>query len=514
MDVDLQSHRTAQGGHDFLLFSSGSGAHYVYDAITASIHPWPWPLEPHRVADIYETPDEELEALLKTFNAPPDLFTYVKLWRQSSHAFRPGLDGDHCRRSGVRQPPEWKPSPSVFSNLMLVLTDACNLRCGYCIFSGQYEGYKPFRSRQMNWETAKAGVDHFLQLNDLAPFRYFPNRKLDIAFFGGEPLLEGGMIQRVVEYAESRKKGHYRIHFSMTTNLTHLPDSLARFFVDHSVGVECSMDGPQETHDRYRVDAAGKGSFIKLRNNLEKLYSLDKKYFADYVRATVTLTGHSNLMAVNDFFESQDPLIPPVTYVGYVREGGFQENHPFDEEAFAGQYRRLLKAYLDRKRNRSPVRPGSFLYQFFEEPLRMLHERLMWAGSSARASYTGTCQAGRRIAVSTDGKLHLCERINENFPIGDVKEGINLKRCAEVLSDYYRALPDCERCWARAICTTCFAQVCTSGGFVFTGAHCKGVRKGLERQLSILYTLLEDVPDALSSGNPLVDGFGPMDGVL
>jgi uncharacterized protein len=395
------------------------------------------------------------------------------------------------------------------ANLILVVTDACNLRCRYCILGGTYEGFKALREQHMTWETAKAAVDHFIALNSNPAFAAMHDRKINISFFGGEPLLKGDLIRRVVEYAEGKETPGcgYWIDFGLTTNLTYLPDKLAAFLAEHEIGVLVSLDGPEEVHDACRVDAAGHGSFKRIRQNLDKIRAIAPEYYARYVKATVTVNGNSDLRAIYEFFESGDPLVPQIGFLGLVRDlehSEFHRRNPFDQGRLWEQYLALMEEYRRRKREGVRVTKGEFLYRLFEEGLRLLNGRLMHSGAPVRPAYTGTCQPGRRLAVSTDGRFHMCERINEHFPIGDVRTGVDWKCAAAVLQRYYDALPDCENCWARPICGTCMANNCQGDQFDF-GARCKHLRFELAYRLRLLCTILEDNPAAFDEGDGFIE---------
>ena len=510
----------------FLLFESLGGSRYIFDAGTSTTHPWPASLSGEATEAIYSSSDEDLPATLSALGAPPELGRYVHSWRTHANCFREQIPAHAC--GACAAPPSgpsdnghehaahqgdkvWKPSPAVMSNLMLVVTDDCNLRCRYCIFSGLYEGYKEYRRDRMSWDTARRAVDHFLALNDKRPFRALPHRKLDISFFGGEPMLEGDLIRRVVEYARARKKPHYDLFFSMTSNLTHLSDDLAEFLVSEGVGVLASLDGPQQDHDRYRRDVGDGGTFEKVRANLRKLRGLSQEYFDRHVRAVVTLTGNSDLLAIRDFFDSGDPDLPRLEYVGNIRDqtdGGFHQLYPADKERLGEQHNQLFLEYVDRKRRGAPVEPGSFLFEFFERGLKNLYQRIMFVGNRDHQWNTGTCEPGRRIAVSTKGQLHLCERINEEFPIGDVQRGLDFDRVTEVDERYHARKPDCGRCWARSLCSACYAQACDGEEFRFAYRMCDQIRTGRAEELIKLYTVLEAAPGGLSVGDPLIDPMG------
>ncbi len=49
-----------------------------------------------------------------------------------------------------------------FDTLALNITENCNLRCGYCIYSGIYEGERTHSSNKMNSEIALRATNEFI----------------------------------------------------------------------------------------------------------------------------------------------------------------------------------------------------------------------------------------------------------------------------------------------------------------------------------------------------------------
>ena len=84
-----------------------------------------------------------------------------------------------------------------YDAVILFLTNRCNLRCMYCYASsGEYP------KKQMNWEIAKAAIDHvtkFILNNGL--------NALTLGFHGGgEPTLKWNIFTRATDYAISIAK--------------------------------------------------------------------------------------------------------------------------------------------------------------------------------------------------------------------------------------------------------------------------------------------------------------------
>jgi hypothetical protein len=86
--------------------------------------------------------------------------------------------------------------------LVLVLTEDCNLRCTYCYYSGAYPLSRNRTSQQLSVENGKKALDMFFA--QAAPkIAKNPMRKLAINFYGGEPMmaqrtLAAGVDQQVL----------------------------------------------------------------------------------------------------------------------------------------------------------------------------------------------------------------------------------------------------------------------------------------------------------------------------
>jgi sulfatase maturation enzyme AslB (radical SAM superfamily) len=115
------------------------------------------------------------------------------------------------------------------ASVQAVLTSACNLRCDYC-----YQRQHP--ARRMRWETLQAAIE--LLAESGAP-------EVKLGFYGGEPLLEQGLLRRAVEAAWDRLRNPTRtLRLVVTTNGTLLEPGLAAFLEQYRVEVTLSYDGP------------------------------------------------------------------------------------------------------------------------------------------------------------------------------------------------------------------------------------------------------------------------------
>jgi sulfatase maturation enzyme AslB (radical SAM superfamily) len=107
-------------------------------------------------------------------------------------------------------------------NLTLNISDECNFRCKYCVYSGIYESTRSHSDKKMELSTAKKAVDLFLKTlgNKKRGVKY---NKVYIGLYGGEALLEFGLIKDIVKYVKVKvaQKGLdklYEVEFRLSTN--------------------------------------------------------------------------------------------------------------------------------------------------------------------------------------------------------------------------------------------------------------------------------------------------------
>ncbi len=197
------------------------------------------------------------------------------------------------------------------SGLTLCVTSRCNLRCRYCVYSGNHPGRRPHGNEDMPIEVAHAAVEMLRRCSGGVDHSA-------ISFYGGEPLLRPSFLREVVEHAERLLAGK-QLSFHMTTNGTLLTKDLARFLVAQGFDILVSIDGPPEVHDRYRRGVDGRPTFRDTRRGLELLFDESPGYFRTKVGLSIVLAPPYKLDCVERFL--QDPLIRQVarlTFSGLI----------------------------------------------------------------------------------------------------------------------------------------------------------------------------------------------------
>ena len=178
---------------------------------------------------------------------------------------------------------------SPIKAMCLNIAHDCQLRCKYCFASTGDFG----KGRKlMSFETGKHAIDFLLENSGDRP-------NLELDFFGGEPLMNFGVVKQVVEYARSREKEfNKKFRFTITTNGLLLDDEKIDFINREMSNVVLSIDGRKEVNDYFRVLPNGQGCYDIIMPKYKKLVAGrgDKEY---YVRGTFT---NKNLDFSNDVF--------------------------------------------------------------------------------------------------------------------------------------------------------------------------------------------------------------------
>lgn len=142
-------------------------------------------------------------------------------------------------------------------DLTLVLTHGCNLACAYC-FAGEKS------ARSMDGDTGRKALEL-----GLAEAERDGSGRLDISFFGGEPLLAWDRLVELADEARALAAARgLELGLSVTTNGTLLTPERARWLDARDVHVGLSIDGTPEAQDLLRPDAGGRGSSGRVERGL------------------------------------------------------------------------------------------------------------------------------------------------------------------------------------------------------------------------------------------------------
>lgn len=327
--------------------------------------------------------------------------------------------------------------------LCLHVAHTCNLNCSYCFASqGKYHGERAV----MTFEVGKAALD-FLVANSGS------HKNLEVDFFGGEPLCNWQVVKDLVAYARSiEKEKNKNFRFTLTTNGVLVDDEVIEFANREMHNVVLSLDGRPEVNDRFRVDAAGRGSYETIVPKFQKFAKArgEKNY---YMRGTYT---HYNTDFVNDIIHmadlgftqlSMEPVVCPPDDPCALTED--------DLPTLFAEYERLAGEMLKRRKEGRPFEFYHYMIDLGHGPC--IYKRIAGCGSGTEY-----------LAVTPWGELFPCHQFvgDEKYSMGNVWDGVtNIALRDEFKTCNAYSRPECRDCWAKLYC---------SGGCAANAYHATG----------------------------------------
>ena len=322
------------------------------------------------------------------------------------------------------------PASPPLHALSLAIAQKCNLGCTYCYAQqGAFGG----AAKNMDRDTALRAVELLVAGAE-------PGARLNLAFLGGEPLVNRPVLQAATRHAarRARERG-VSITFSITTNGTLLRPEDAEFFEEFGFAVTVSLDGPREAHDAQRPFKSGRGSFDRIMSNVQPLLARQRRM---QVAARVTVTpGNLMLRATLDEFVAAgfhsvgfSPMLAAPTGRGELQAA--------DLEEMLGAMIACGREY-ERRTLVGERYPFANMVNAMQEIEKGTHRPYP---CGAGAGYLG---------VSADGDLAACHRFvgDDEGAMGSLGGGIDAGRRAGWLRErhVHRQEP-CRACWARYLC--------------------------------------------------------------
>ena len=377
------------------------------------------------------------------------------------------------------------------NQLVLQVTQKCNLRCSYCVYSGDYKN-RNHSQKEMSWETAKEAVDYLYGHS-------MSSEDIYISFYGGEPLLMFRLIKEVVEYVK-REYCQRTVHFNLTTNGTLFTPEIVQYFIKNNIQIMFSLDGPKEVHDKNRIFAgSNRGSFEKLRDSMKMIYSMDRKYYKKNVSFNTVLDPQNELRTIYEFLDKDRLISKNLSRISVLNDNYTDKQCEFSGEFVEEQEYEYFKCFLSKLKRINEKFVARAVKEEFDNEMREIkqHEEKMQEEISKVNHHSGPCIPGaKKIFVTAEGNIYPCERvseISEVSKIGDIKKGIDKNKVLNLLNIERYSQDRCKDCWAYQHCTICIA--CADDTKNISNKeiekHCWKVRGGFEEAMKNYCTLKE-----------------------
>lgn len=295
-------------------------------------------------------------------------------------------------------------------------TKTCNLKCMHC-----YAGSDARRYDELSTDEAKAMID------DLAAFG-----SPVLLFSGGEPCMRSDLVE-LMSYAKSAG-----MRVVLSTNGTLITPELAESYAEIGLSyVGVSLDGGEETHDRFR---GIEGSFARA---MEGLGNAQKAGIKVGLRMTVNKLNYAEVDDVFDIMRERSINRACFYHLVYTGRGSSMMDMDLTHE----QTRAVVRRIMDRTREwfDDGGRPeiltvdnhadAVFIYLELmkEDPERAeeVMKLLQWNQGNSSGNGIG--------CVSWDGEVH-ADQFWRHFSFGNVKE----RPFSEIWSDVSRTTEQSE----------------------------------------------------------------------
>ena len=359
--------------------------------------------------------------------------------------------------------------------LTLEVTQACNLRCSYCIYSGKFPGWREHGRGHMSREVAERAIDSFCRLSRR-------RAQAAVCFYGGEALLYPDMLRSLVEAARERSRGE--VYFHIGTNGTLLNDEIMDWLaITENVYLDVTYNG--SLHDRYRTFLDGKPSRHRVEENLVRFQARYPQVVAKRVNYICNGGTWRELETLRDDYQERGIVPSIVTSIEFPADDPlFPPADEEDEQAF----RRLKRRYLESD--------DPFLAVLFDAPMLRIHNRMNQL-LDEEIVLEGACLPGlTSLFVTQQGDYRLCEKC-AGPEFGNVFTGIDWDRIEAMMRGYADVLSRrCADCWARRLCTVCFRDV-PKGCQGPVDATCRAMRRQVRDDLALYASIIEEAPARL-----------------
>ena len=351
------------------------------------------------------------------------------------------------------------------SQLIIETSENCNLACLYCGLRDNYiQQDSHDRNKQMDWHTVKLLLDYYIPLwhAELSGIKRF----FTIGFYGGEPLLNFELIDKVYQYVEKNKPVDFSVRYDVTTNGM-LLDKYIDYFVLRNFTLAVSLDGDRKANS-FRVDKNGLESFDRLEHILIDIKKRYPNYFADNISFQAVMNSQNSVIDVFAYFKSVFDKRPMPLEISLARLSAKSNIHSMykkveDDLRISMQTRKkecekftlrnpdmnYLEFYL---RTFTPYYIDN--YSFFYSNTDNVSDRFP----------TSTCLPfTHKVFLTVRGLILPCERVGFDKPLGRIVDGkidIDFQEIADFYNQIFQKYQElCKNCIRNIACKNCFYNI-------------------------------------------------------
>ncbi len=342
-------------------------------------------------------------------------------------------------------------------HLVLNITDQCNLRCTYCLYSGRYRGQRIHNDRWMTWDVARKSIDYFLS-------RARTKEKTKISFYGGEPLLNWKLVKKCIHYIR-QKSPLPLLQLNIVTNATLIRDEMMDFLMENDVILSVSLDGPSRIHDAARISRNGRGTHARVMAALENIKHKDPWYFQRRVLVLSSFNVNNNISQIYDYFSRG---IFRDIFVRIKRIRDFDTDVYKVSRAARLRYEKSLDELIDRYIN--SLRKGTFfkfsdLYHTFPLIFEKFPQREIGPAKISVRPNRSCIPGAQQLFAASDGQFYPCYNFaHQGSGLGNCRAGLDLQKIRKLVQTFAAYCDEmCQECWAFRLCAHCFTHTLENG---------------------------------------------------
>ena len=399
--------------------------------------------------------------------------------------------------------------------ITLEITERCNFRCNYCIYSEGYESFREFGNKDMSFDAAQKAIDDLKNRSK--------NQKIvNIGFYGGEPLLRFPFIKECINYAQEVIKDK-ELTFTMTSNMSLMTAEIAKYFagLKNKFVILASIDGPEFIHDKNRKYPNGEGTFNDVIVGLKcafDAYNSAGKTDLIHLSMVIEKTGDYGkvLSEIKEFIQQTEWIPDNITtnvahrsvYLQPTEYTGINSQEEKDYFSVGDAYADPILKWA-KKENEDLLDRDRLYTSYYEEKIYYrIHDRPIYDKPMQFYPMNGCCVPfAKRTYVTAEGNYLICEKVGETPDIGNVFTGIDIEKVKKYYVDDYinEATKYCGECWAINICNECYLNCYDKNGINFCNRHlpCRANRYLIYQDLIMYHEILESTPEKLQYLNQL-----------
>ena len=409
----------------YKVFTSKLGKQYLYETSSNNFFELDFESRSKIACDCGST--ESLKVLGDSF--------YDEAFGDAPHSKKSSYSADHV--------PNGDDPPEI---LVLELTQQCNFRCDYCIYSGAYHHERAHANRSMETSDIALICDRFFSSEKTPAY---------VSFYGGEPLLRFDLIKELCERIDVLGKAP---KYSVTTNASMLKDdAILLYLIDRDFHLNLSFDGLN--HDLYRKNIVGEKTASVVLDVIERIADISRNNLLKNVTLSMTLAPPYSMLE-NAAYIMNHPLLSQLRIsVNLVNEydNDFmsQFNLRDERERLIADIDTLADVYIE---TTGPV--PKFLASLFGQSAARIDSRDMTHQSQGYPP--GQCDVGKhRLFITAEGNVYMCERVGNYGRLGSLADSsfqLNAyKRVISDISSFYER--GCSDCYLARVCDMCCSSM-------------------------------------------------------